>query len=98
MSTDKNLLLAILAMDSYNQGYGEGLKHNESIIGAATRQGEEDGLPADELLEAKWKANGFYAAAYEVGGEIVISYRGTDDFNVLNGSNDVINGWTTELR
>lgn len=34
------------------------------------------------------EANGFYASAYSVGGEIVISYRGSDDW--LDAWNDLL--------
>ncbi len=76
---NKDLFLAILAMDSYNRGYGEGvsgLSESGQIGGATIREfkvGEQDG----------WEAAGFYAIAYDMtgvagfgAGERVISYRG----------------------
>jgi hypothetical protein len=96
MSTNTDLLLAILAMDSYNQGYGEGLIHGQRTIGTATLIGEDDGLPVDQTVEQQWKDTGFYAAAYQVGGTTVISYRGTDDLS-LNpfGAGDIFTGWVS---
>lgn len=88
-----NELLAVLSMDSYNRGYGEGivgLGGLNSQIGSATLVDESD------IAENSVGVNaGFYAAAYEVDGEIVISFRGTDggfgdywsDFALSAGSN-----------
>ena len=65
---------AILAMDSYNRGYGAGvndLTEGGTIGNAAVRSfqvGEQDG----------WQAAGFYASAYSWNGKTVISYRGTN--------------------
>jgi len=36
MPISKDLFLAILSMDSYNQGYGRGIEHGKTKIGAAT--------------------------------------------------------------
>ena len=68
---DRDLLLAILAMDAYNRGYGAGIKDlleegrlgNARLLAAPTREG--------------WEDAGFYAIAYEYNGEKIISYRGT---------------------
>jgi hypothetical protein len=80
---NRDLFLAILAMDSYNRGYGagiSGLNENGDIGNATIRVfsvDEQDG----------WQAAGFYAIAYDMTGvagftadERVISYRGTDCF------------------
>ena len=79
MPISKDLFLAILSMDSYNQGYGRGIEHGKTQIGAATKK--------DIDLPAGSEAAGFYAIAYDVGGsgpselsgKTVISYRGTDE-------------------
>jgi hypothetical protein len=71
-SLNYNVFTAILAMDSYNRGYGvnvEGLPITGQI-GTATILETE--LPAGSV-EA-----GFYASAYEWNGQNVISYRGTN--------------------
>ncbi len=78
MTTEKDILLAILAMDSYNQGYGRGVETGAVHIGNAILLGPEDGMPADKATQDAWQAAGFYAAAYQLpDGEVVISYRGT---------------------
>ena len=70
MTISKDLFLAILAMDSYNQGYGKGLDHGKTQIGSAS--------VAKEDVSAEAKAAGFYAVAYDTEYGTVISYRGTD--------------------
>ncbi len=80
MSISNELMYAILSMDSYNRGYGEGiagLGGLNSQIGTATLIDESD---VDENTTG---VNvGFYAAAYKLGSdpdaETVISYRGTN--------------------
>ena len=100
------LFKAILSMDAYNRGYNSGLDlsirdlsgnvlHasdaiNIAKIGTASIYAVEDGAAAENI--------GFYGIAYELsGGEIIISYRGTDDVdgfpNPLTDM-DVQHGWT----
>jgi hypothetical protein len=87
MTVSPELLLAILAMDSYNREYGAGLTVNGNTIGAATFINHTDSGVSTTEYQA-WQAAGFYAAAYDLGGgEIVISYRGTD------ASPDYTKGW-----
>ena len=98
---NRDLLLAILAMDSYNRGYGQGITGLDETgqFGNVTirdfRIGEQAG----------WQAAGFYAIAYQVPAgaadgidtsTTVISYRGTD--NNLGtffgaGGSDLVNGY-----
>ena len=77
MTTSKDLLVAILAMDSYNREYGEGISGlggAGSKIGSATLNALPDGT---DLIA--WKSIGFYADSYKLDdGTTVISYRGTD--------------------
>ena len=73
MAIDPNML-AILAMDSYNRGYGKGLGLDQPSIGNATFLMQSSILAGSPEVTA-----GFYAVAYEISGEVVISYRGTDD-------------------
>lgn len=71
---DRDLFLAILAMDSYNRGDGfavSGLAET-GTLGTATLRA------ATEEQKAGWEAAGFYAIAYDWNGETIISYRGTD--------------------
>ena len=76
---NRDLLLAILAMDSYNRGYGQGLTKNlptvtgTTQIGTATIFSQSDTRSGTEGVNA-----GFYAIAYDWQGEKIISYRGTD--------------------
>ena len=93
MTTSKDLLLAILAMDSYNRGYGQGiagLDDPNAKIGSATFLKQSD-IKSD----SSEVSSGFYAAAYTTPDGTVISYRGTDVLNPLNPANDIINGWVS---
>ena len=70
------LMKAILAMDSYNRGYGAGLGDAEVGLGVTGAIGSAKILPIP--LPQDSKNVGFYAIAYEYNGEKIISYRGTD--------------------
>ena len=76
MTINPDLMYAILAMDSYNQGYDPGIQHGETQIGTASVKPRDDFTNDEEY--AAWQAAGFYGAAYSSGDEIIISYRGTD--------------------
>jgi hypothetical protein len=89
MTINKDLFLAILSMDSYNRGYGQGisgLAESDSIGNAIlTRRTEIFGSNSDAVFQ-KWQSAGFYALAYDLTGAgiagltgTVISYRGSDD-------------------
>ncbi len=83
----KDLLLAILAMDSYNQDYGAGLAHGSTTIGSSNLNDRPESVKI-----ADWEAAGFYAASYTLAdGTTVISYRGTD------ASPDYTRGWSIAL-
>jgi hypothetical protein len=84
---DRDVFLAILAMDSYNRGYGSGiagLSDGTGIqLGNATISGHSSSEPNSDEVSAS-----FYAIAYEwtyeqpdhqMVTETIISYRGTDD-------------------
>ncbi|MDR2858608.1 MAG: hypothetical protein LBV50_12305 [Novosphingobium sp.] len=94
---DRDLFLAILAMDSYNRGYGAGIKDLpvSGKIGNATILD----IPLPEGSEAV----GFYAIAYKNidTGEVVIAYRGTDNpgFSADKGTggSDPLNGYGLAL-
>ncbi|WP_236759713.1 calcium-binding protein [Agrobacterium tumefaciens] len=88
------LFLAILSMDAYNRGYNRGVVDGGlggvgSSIGTATVTLQSDTLTGTPGVDA-----GFYAIAYKWGTETVISYRGTDNKNILDSENDLWNGWT----
>ncbi|MEO0384243.1 MAG: hypothetical protein AAF234_11920 [Pseudomonadota bacterium] len=89
-TTYDDLFNAILAMDAYNRGYGPGLdayqnnptaqigdaaiavNANGEVLDSTRVFGESNGENVDE-------AASFYAIAYQLNGETIISYRGTDD-------------------
>jgi Ca2+-binding RTX toxin-like protein len=77
-----DLMRAILAMDSYNQGYRPGLTGVGTQIGSATVSTDSTaklGLGATQSV-------GFYAVAYQLNGQTVIAYRGTDILPGRNGA------------
>ncbi|MCB2077621.1 MAG: hypothetical protein KDE55_07975 [Novosphingobium sp.] len=80
---NRDLFLAILAMDSYNREYGAGIGVTGTSIGNADIISRTS-LGIDQATYSGWQAAGFYAIAYDVSGvtgfgatEKVISYRGT---------------------
>ena len=83
MATERDLLLSLLALDSYNQGYDENYKHNKTQIGSAR-------LVLSAIQPAEQDA-GFSASHYVIGSgktaETVIAFRGTDD-----ALRDAVNG------
>ncbi len=107
MSSD--LFLSILAMDSYNRGYGQGVNElpvalNSTKIGDATIIRQSDILSNTPGVNA-----GFYAIAYNVtnvsgfsANDTVIAFRGTNfnfnstvsDFLDSPAVLDAINGWS----
>ncbi len=70
MTTSKDLLLAILAMDSYNQGYGKGLDHGKTQIGTAVFDMESDTKVGEPGVSA-----GFYAVSYTISDGITMELR-----------------------
>ena len=82
---DDILFRAILALDAYNRGYAPGIASLGggvgAQIGAASIVAQSDVRPNSPAFNA-----GFYAVAYEVGGEKIISYRGTDRFSFLTNN------------
>ncbi len=87
MTISATLMKAILAMDSYNRGYNEGLQITTGNViglqvGNYTITQQSDILNGSAEVDAS-----FYAIAYQYNGETVISYRGTDSLI------DPITGW-----
>ena len=75
---NRDLFLAILSMDSYNRGYGQGVNNLPDLGSVGTAVIKDIPLPAGSVQ------TGFYAIAYDVSGVsglsgTVIAYRGTDD-------------------
>ena len=81
MNISKDLILAILSQDAYNQGYDRGIEHDKTQIGSATVKPREEFTSDTEYQE--WQAAGFYASAYNTPFGTVISYRGTDGVSLL---------------
>ena len=83
MVTQRDLLLSILALDAYNQGYDENYKHGKTQIGSARL--------VQTASETDEQAAGFSASHYVIGSgktaETVIAFRGTDD-----ALRDAVNG------
>ena len=83
------LFAAILAMDAYNRGYGQGVfglsDAATTAIGNATITLSDGGSAAQAI--------GFYALAYSWNGTTVISFRGTDNSLITESDNDILNGW-----
>ena len=71
MPVSKELLLSILGLDAYNQGYNHGIIHGKMQIGSAT-------FSLDDTSQSAKDAS-FYAISYNTEFGKVISYRGTDD-------------------
>ena len=95
MTISKELFLSILAMDSYNREYGAGLEFSGTSIGTATfNDHNASGVTTSEYQT--WQNAGFYAAAYSTQYGTVISYRGTDNPDILgaeDGASEIWHGW-----
>src|SRR5438876_494075 len=97
---DDQLLDAILAMDSYNRGYNQGIDGLSDAVGTQlgtitiTKTSSVFGVDVDQ-------SKGFYAVAYTVpASNVVIAYRGTDEltgtsfFGFRHGiGSDIWNGY-----
>lgn len=103
MTISKDLYLAILSMDSYNRGYGEGIGGLGGLgsgIGNATILTDSETVAATKAVA---QAAGFYAVAYTFGtgpdvpselqGKTIISYRGTDFSPAGDLFRDIDHGW-----
>ena len=76
-------LLAIFSMDTYNRGYDAQLKDtsgvdSDGLGGKNSTLGGAKVVRENSITEAR--NVGFHAVAYNVDGQIVIAYRGTDEF------------------
>jgi Ca2+-binding RTX toxin-like protein len=95
---NNELFKAILAMDSYNRGYDEGIilppSINPNNIGMAVVIKE-----SDTQIGSTGRDASFYAVAYkDNSGETIISYRGTDNVGFWSDKGgDFWNGYGTGL-
>jgi Ca2+-binding RTX toxin-like protein len=100
-SLNTNVFQAILAMDSYNRGYGANVNGLSQTLG--TMIGTASIIRNAEDAAGVAEAAGFYASAYNWNGSKVISYRGTNfDYSLdsveafVNSPavRDAWNGWS----
>jgi Lipase (class 3) len=92
MTISVELSYAILALDSYNRGYNFGVP---GLGGIGSQVGNYTLVMQSETLSTSPEvAASFYAAAYLNGGNIVISYRGTDNINPFGPD---VTAWTGGL-
>jgi len=97
-----NLYKALLAMDAYNRGYNRGLELPDEAapkVGNASKY-RDSSILLDADSDRRDIPAGFYAIAYDLNGEKVISYRGTDEVVVAPWSgtgSDLWNGYGVGL-
>ncbi|WP_298309265.1 tandem-95 repeat protein, partial [uncultured Erythrobacter sp.] len=104
----REVFLSLLALDSYNRGYGQNVELDARVRPA--NLGNINSRIGDALVASQSNITagsvareaGFYAIAYDWNGETVISYRGTNfdtgdsivDFFDSPLVQDIWNGWT----
>ena len=110
MTMNPNLLFAILSMDSYNRGYGAGLKFGANsdsavmVIGNVSVASHSSDDPNSTAVAA-----GFYAISYTVNsnanvaglssGQTIIAYRGSDSlFGTTPVIGNPVNEYAPALR
>jgi hypothetical protein len=101
MPMTTQLYMSLLAMDSYNRGYKQGL----DVVAAgasATQIGNATlGIKSDVSISSAEYAAGFFAQSYTLNGQKVISYRGTDFMFTPpwsdNPGGDLWNGYGTAI-
>jgi hypothetical protein len=90
---NREVFLSLLALDSYNRGYGQSVLLN---AGDSTSNQDEAGrnIGNATIIDVPLPSGsinvGFHAIAYDWNGETVISYRGTD-----NLMQDALTGYLT---
>lgn len=96
MAVSNDLYYAVLAMDSYNrQRVGE---DPVAMVVPGTAVGNAQLRIADlqNGLPANYDSVGFFATAYDLNGDIVISYRGTDaQAGIGDLADDIFGGWVS---
>lgn len=92
----RDVFMSLLALDAYNREYDQSLFVNGNAVGRA-RVLDRNELDLGTSKFAEWQAAGFYAIAYQLPDEVVISYRGTSFNNGFDETTllDVTNGWIT---
>ncbi len=83
--TDNSLMLAVLAMNAYDEGYGAGINVGDNNTGIGPNLGNAKVTTVVEQILSSAKSDGFAATAYTLSdGTSVIAYRGTDNPTLLN--------------
>jgi fermentation-respiration switch protein FrsA (DUF1100 family) len=93
MTISNELMLAILAMDSYNRGYNAGVGAGPNGLGITGFVGNAEIKKVEQ--ESAAKAASFFAISYTLNNTTVISYRGTDAYNPFLATTDITTGWVT---
>ncbi len=83
---NREVFLSLLALDSYNRGYGQYVKlDNDDSTSSQDEEGRKIGnatiIQDANDPEGVAQAAGFYAIAYNWNGETIISYRGTNSIH-----------------
>jgi hypothetical protein len=98
---NRDLFLTILSMDSYNRGYGRGIKFT---IGESTADRTDFGAKIGNAtvlsidLPGGSKGAGFYALAYDWNGQTIVTYRGSDNFLGQGGFVRAVGGLITGIN
>ncbi len=96
MAISKDLLLAILSLDSYNRGYLPGLAGLGGVDSSLNDQ-IGNAVVTNENRSNVAQDAGFYAVAYDTPYGTVISYRGTNSDEPSELLKDVFYGWTAGI-
>jgi hypothetical protein len=91
MAIDPILMNALLSLDAYNRGYGAGIAGLSDVIG--TRIGNAEIVRGTEADDAAAVNAGFYAIAYNLDGQRIVSYRGTNAEPLSALIADALNGY-----
>ncbi len=102
MTFNRDVFLSILALDSYNRGYGQNLGGLPVVLGSTKIGNATIDRQSDVEEDTPGVNAGFYAIAYDWNGQKVISYRGTNfeiDWSISDFLNspavrDAWGGWS----
>ncbi|MFN0194027.1 MAG: hypothetical protein ACKVP5_18980 [Aestuariivirga sp.] len=83
---NRELMMAVLAMDAYNRGYDAGTVVSGTSSGIGTA---EYLTQSDVATGSPGRDESFYAVAYRWNGETIVSFRGTDDTSIDLSPSDI---------
>ena len=97
---NREVFLSLLALDSYNRGYGQSvlLRDGDNAVGQ-NELGRLIGtarVSAQNITQSAQQA-GFYAIAYEWNNETIISYRGTNFPDLSNVTDEAFNAFHADV-